>query len=218
MEDKKILYIVLALVGGIMVGYMTGGSKISVQDQGAASLSSRVAQESLAVNQNLRTTPTTSQIYPEVTLIYMDAEEMSGQGSGDPTGVFVFKFKVKAINGDVYIANDISALSSLNITDLIYSIEKKGYGQINQNINAIVSTNSWAALDPVTNNYHLQEGDPEVFTVTATVDLDMSSRGTVIGAGDYRGVLNSIKWNASNSPTIYVDYVPNFITDWLALN
>ncbi|HRH30832.1 MAG TPA: hypothetical protein PK886_02090 [Candidatus Paceibacterota bacterium] len=47
MDNKKILYIALALVGGIVVGYMTGGSKISVQDQGAATLSSKVAQESL---------------------------------------------------------------------------------------------------------------------------------------------------------------------------
>lgn len=43
MEDKKILYIALALVGGIMVGYMTGGANISVQDQGAAARTSTVA-------------------------------------------------------------------------------------------------------------------------------------------------------------------------------
>jgi hypothetical protein len=47
MDNKKIVYIVLALVVGIVVGYMTGGSKIQIGDQGAATLSSKVAQESL---------------------------------------------------------------------------------------------------------------------------------------------------------------------------
>jgi hypothetical protein len=53
MEDKKILYVALALVGGIMVGYMTGGANISVQDQGAATLSSKVAQDSITDNPQL---------------------------------------------------------------------------------------------------------------------------------------------------------------------
>ena len=47
MDNKKTLYVALALVGGIMVGYMTGGSKISVQDQGAAA---RISSASDAVS------------------------------------------------------------------------------------------------------------------------------------------------------------------------
>ncbi len=73
-------------------------------------------------------------------------------------------------------------------------------------------------MDLVTNNYRFNEGDPEVLTVVASVDLDSTYRGSVLNAGDYRGVLNFIRWNASNSPTTYVDYVPNFITNWLTLN
>jgi len=45
MDNKKTLYTILALVAGIVVGYMTNGSKILVQDQGASALSSKVTQE-----------------------------------------------------------------------------------------------------------------------------------------------------------------------------
>lgn len=47
MENKKTLYVALALVGGIIVGYMTGGANISVQDQGATA---RISSASDAVS------------------------------------------------------------------------------------------------------------------------------------------------------------------------
>lgn len=49
MENKKTLYVALALVGGIIVGYMTGGVNISAQDQGASARISDTSESSFSL-------------------------------------------------------------------------------------------------------------------------------------------------------------------------
>ncbi|MBP7845951.1 MAG: hypothetical protein KA007_00780 [Candidatus Pacebacteria bacterium] len=227
MEDKKILYVALALVGGIMVGYMTGGSKISVQDQGASTLSSKVVQDVYVENtkslnngqDSFRVgTPTVPAVYPTFTIINIDEEEIGQPGPSNDTGIFSFKIRVKANNGDIYIPNSINMAGTIPIPSTnLYFVEKQGYGPITQNTGAVFMTISGANLDTTTNNYLIEWGDAENFVVTVSTTLD-SAVDSVINGGDFRGVFSTLKWNASNSPFVYSSLQINAITDWINLN
>jgi hypothetical protein len=119
-------------------------------------------------------------------------------GTPDDVGEFEIEFDVTAVGDDVYISNQVSALTYLGVPHQI-GIFRDG-SRLSYNAASNFSNSSSANYNPTTGNYEIEEGETETFVLTVAVN---NADAVLQQAGNYQIVLEKLKWSFNDNPYGY---------------
>ncbi|MEN9912600.1 MAG: trimeric autotransporter adhesin [Candidatus Parcubacteria bacterium] len=153
------------------------------------------------------TPPSGTQPSVAVQFISADTTVSAGPNANDDVGTFQIKYKVTAVDGDVYISS--TTASALN-----YIADRAGTPLSSSNISATIVDNTDGTLTG-TGNFLVEEGDSESFTLTVSVPL-----GGTFTSGQYRVSLTGVKWGIADDtiPENVYTSLAGFATSYTALN
>lgn len=158
-------------------------------------------------------TPTASSSIA-VNLVTTTTSVNTMDGSNDDFGTFEIKFKVTAIDGDVYIPSKVALVGANPASGrLSIRVEKAGTAVTSGVVATLTDLN---AGDVTSNgNFLVEEGTTHTFTLTAGVQLPTA--GT---AGQYRVSIAGISWGPTDTnpvTKVYSSNLENFKTNYQAL-
>jgi hypothetical protein len=151
-----------------------------------------------------------------VTFVSASESVTTGTGSNDDIATFQVEFKVESFDDDMYIP-DIASNAGTVAVD--FTVDKAGTEltapQYGSAVTATLVNDSDSDLSG-NGNFDINDGDDETLTLTVTV----ANSGS-LGAGQYRLKLANVRWNSSDSASVYQDFTFNlddFKTDYIAIN
>ncbi len=163
------------------------------------------------------TVTTTSKTSLNVEFVSANTTANVSDGANDDQGTFQIRYKITAINGDVYIPTkaDVVSASSTMIGKTVVTIDRNG--------TLAQTTGTVSTLENITDstvtpagNYLIRAGTTETFVVTTSVQLP-----AVGSAGQYRMMIGGIWWGSSDSTLLNNSYsgdLSAFKTNYLYLN
>ncbi len=153
-------------------------------------------------------TALTPVVRPELTLLSTATDVNGGPNSNDDIGLFSIKFRVTAIEGNIYVPTIASTATN-------FTVERNGLATTTKNISASLVDNTDTSLTQM-GNYLVEEGESEDFTLTVAVPL-----GSGLNSGLYRTSLTGFKWSTVDrvSPSnVYTTNLDSFKTAYKVLN
>lgn len=151
-----------------------------------------------------------------VTFVSASESVTTGTGSNDDIATFQVEFKVESFDDDMYIP-DIASNAGTVAVD--FTVDKAGTEltapQYGSAVTATLVNDSDSDLSG-NGNFDINDSDDETLTLTVTV----ANSGS-LGAGQYRLKLANVRWNSSDSASVYQDFTFNlddFKTDYIAIN
>ncbi len=151
-----------------------------------------------------------------VTFVSASESVTTGTGSNDDIATFQVEFKVEAFDDDMYIP-DIASNAGTVAVD--FTVDKAGTEltapQYGSAVTATLVNDSDSDLSG-NGNFDINDSDDETLTLTVTV----ANSGS-LGAGQYRLKLANVRWNSSDSASVFQDFTFNlddFKTDYIAIN
>ena len=129
---------------------------------------------------------------------------------------YTIKFKIKApTSTPIYVSSTAGYLATSKFR---FAIDKAGtpLTQV-QYVNSAMGTTVNMTDDDLTmvGNYNIEPGEEETFAMTVTMQNNPQ-----IGTGLFRTKLTNIKWNTTDSATVYSNFtnLPGFQTNYIAVN
>ncbi len=145
-----------------------------------------------------------------ISIDFISASESVSNSDSDDEDVatFVIKFKVTAFGDTVYIPN---AAADTATNAIGFDVDTTGTAA---SVSGVLVDDTDSDLSAGT-NFDVEDGDSENFTMTISSGLDTA------GDGLFRGVLTNVRWNTTDSASVFEDYTFNlddFKTDYVSMN
>ena len=125
------------------------------------------------------------------------------QGDNDQTGIFTIEFDVTAVEGDFYITDDVFTTGDTATTGVYYVLD--GPSGLNATSSGVLSS---TADEDTTDVFTVREGETETFTLTVTVDTNVT--------GQHRVQLSEVNYTdeTDGESGVGTSYTPNPAQDF----
>lgn len=153
----------------------------------------------------------------DVAFVSADTAAVAGDNANDDRVTFKIKYKVTAVNGDVYLPAKVAVVPAAGslVGNAVISVDRNGTLASPSGISATLENTSDSTLTP-SGNYLIKSGQTEFFVVTALVQLPAAG-----SAGAYRMMLAGLWWDVTDKAAPGKDLVNDlstFRTSYVTLN